>query len=844
MDLTSARSATEAALTADVGKASRLALLNPPVNILIVDDEPKNLTVLQSVLECPGYRLVTAGSADEALLKLIAEEFALLVLDIHMPDMDGFELANMIKCRKKTADVPILFLTAYFGEEQYVLEGYETGAVDYLHKPINPAILRAKVAVFAELHRKSREAEAANRALLAEISERREAQAQLARLNNELEQRVEERTASLLQANEAVRESEQRLELALKGANLGVWDWDLVAGSVRYDARWAEMLGFTPEEVLPRFRFWEKRVHPDDLPGVLATLNAHLAGRTPDYRAEYRLRRKDGEWIWVLTSGQVVERDEAGRALRVCGVHLDITARKQAVEDLRRSEAFARSVVESSADCVKGLTLEGRLLWMNENGKRLKEVCDFEALKGCDWAAFWDAGEARVEAEAALAAARGGGVGRFRGFCPTASGTPRWWDVIVTPIPGPDGRVELLLAVSRDVTDAWAAEETLREADRRKDEFLAMLAHELRNPLSAIGSAVALLRAKGPADPDLVWGHDVIDRQTAHLTRLIDDLLDVSRITRGKVQLRRQPLDLRDVIGRAVEGVRPFIDSKRHELTLALPDSPLPADADPARLEQVVGNLLANATKYTDEEGRITLSAGREGGEAVIRVRDSGVGIPADQLPHIFGLFAQVDTSLDRSQGGLGIGLTLVRSLVELHGGSVAAASDGPGQGSEFTVRLPLLAGLLESRAGAPGGGETATAGEAVSLRILVIDDNTDSARGMGRLLKIQGHDVRTAYDGLSAMEAAYEFCPEVVLLDIGLPGMNGYQVARALRRDDRTSAATLIAVTGYGQEQDRSRSREAGFDHHLIKPIDFERLRSLLVGPAGTPARSGQPQG
>jgi PAS domain S-box-containing protein len=838
MKLTSAPTATEAEQTADVGNTSPLVSPDRPVSILIVDDEPKNLTALQSVLAGPGYRLVTAGSADEALLKLIAEEFALLVLDIQMPGMNGFELAQMIKRRKKTADVPILFLTAYFGEEHYVLEGYETGAVDYLHKPINPAILRSKVAVFAELHRRTREAEAANRALLAEVAERREAQAQLARLNDELEQRVEERTASLLRANAAVRESEQRLELALKGANLGVWDWDPVTDSVRYDARWAEMLGFTTEEVLPRFLFWQERVHPDDLPSVQSALGAHLTGRTPDYRAEYRLRRKEREWIWVLASGQVVERDDAGRALRVCGVQLDITARKQAVEDLRRSEAFARSVVESSADCVKGLTLAGRLLWMNENGKRLRDVCDFEALKGCDWGAFWGAGSAQVEAEAALTAARGGGVGRFRGFRPTASGDPRWWDVVVTPIPEPDGRVELLLAVSRDVTDACAAEEALREADRRKDEFLAMLAHELRNPLSAISSAAALVRGKGPADPDLVWGHGVIDRQTAHLTRLIDDLLDVSRITRGKVLLTRRSLDLRGVIARAVDGVRVFINSKGHELTLALPDSPLPADADSARLEQVVGNLVANAAKYTDVGGKIILSAGREGGEAVIRVRDSGVGIPADQLTQIFDLFAQVDTSLDRSQGGLGIGLTLVRALVEMHGGSVAAASDGPGQGSEFTVRLPLLARPPGSRARAPGMGETAA--EAISLRILVIDDNEDNARGVGKLLNLQGHDVRTAYDGPSGLEAAYEFRPEVVLLDIGLPGMSGYQVARGLRRDDRTSAATLIAVSGYGQEEDRTRAYEAGFDHHLIKPIDFERLRSLLEGPAGTRTRSG----
>ncbi|MBX6312410.1 MAG: response regulator [Isosphaeraceae bacterium] len=388
------------------------------------------------------------------------------------------------------------------------------------------------------------------------------------------------------------------------------------------------------------------------------------------------------------------------------------------------------------------------------------------------------------------------------------------------------------LAALRDITDRKRMEEQLRrqseqlaEADRRKDEFLAMLAHELRNPLAAIQNAVQVLRGSDTPE-QRAWGQEVIERQVKHLARLLDDLLDISRITRGKIQLRTQRLDLTPIIHRAVESVRPLIEGRRHELTIAIAPGPLWLEADPTRLEQVLVNLLTNAAKYTEEGGRIELTAQYEGKDIVIAVRDTGIGLTPEMLSRIFELFVQAERALDRSQGGLGIGLTLVKSLVELHGGHIEAHSAGLGCGSEFIVWLPA--------AGAPStdhlGPKLATPTAAPrGYRVLVVDDNMDTARGLSRLLKLSGHDVRIVHDGQAALEAARAYRPEVVLLDIGLPHLDGYQVAAALRREEGLRSTRIIAISGYGQEEDRRRSKAAGCDHHLIKPIDYNALLALF---------------
>jgi len=370
--------------------------------------------------------------------------------------------------------------------------------------------------------------------------------------------------------------------------------------------------------------------------------------------------------------------------------------------------------------------------------------------------------------------------------------------------------------------------EALQDADRRKNEFMAMLAHELRNPLAPIRNAVKILELSASPDPQVQWVTEVIDRQVQQMTRLVDDLLDVSRITQGKLKLEKQPVRLAVVVDRAVEMVQSLIAARKHQLTVSLPQEPVSLEADPPRLAQVLANLLMNAAKYTDDGGQIWLTAEAQGDELVITVRDTGMGIPPELLPRVFDPFIQEERSLDRAQGGLGLGLTLVRSLVELHGGRVEASSAGRGQGSQFVLRLPLLKepAPLESLNGKPPRRERTAA-----RRILVVDDNIDSASSLAAMLRLLGHEVRTAHDGVAALEIAESCSPEVVLLDIGLPRINGLEVARRLRGALHLEDALLVAMTGYGQDSDRRRSQEAGFDAHLVKPIDLDQLQAMLAG-------------
>ena len=372
-------------------------------------------------------------------------------------------------------------------------------------------------------------------------------------------------------------------------------------------------------------------------------------------------------------------------------------------------------------------------------------------------------------------------------------------------------------------------QEDLQDADRRKDEFLAMLAHELRNPLAPIRNAIMVLGLVGPTDDKLLWVRDVVERQVQHMTRLVDDLLDVSRITRGKIQLQKEPTDVAALVARAVETARPLIEARKHELTVSIPPEPVRVEGDAIRLAQVIGNLLHNSAKYSDEGQQIWLTVGLEKSEVVIKVRDTGIGIPAESLPRVFDLFSQADHSLDRSQGGLGIGLTLVRSLVEMHGGSVQAFSGGSGKGSEFVVRLPTAS---EIRPEAPAPKNAGRPVLPPARRILVVDDNVDGAESLAMLLKLSGHEVITVHNGPAALEAARAVQPEIVLLDIGLPGMNGYEVARRLRQQPEMEKVLLVAVTGYGQEEDRRRSKNAGFDRHLVKPLTLDDLDKLLANP------------
>jgi two-component system, chemotaxis family, CheB/CheR fusion protein len=384
-----------------------------------------------------------------------------------------------------------------------------------------------------------------------------------------------------------------------------------------------------------------------------------------------------------------------------------------------------------------------------------------------------------------------------------------------------------------DIDDQKRALASLRDADRRKDEFLAMLAHELRNPLAPLRNSLLVLRLQGAVAPAYQSSLDVMERQIQHLTRMVDDLLDVSRITRGKIKLQKEPIELATVLARAVETSRPLIDRRRHQLTETLPAERVRLYGDVTRLAQVFANLLNNSAKYSEEGSRIGLYAALDGDEVEIRVRDTGIGIAPEMLPHIFALFTQAERALDRAQGGLGIGLSVVKRLVELHGGSVEAHSAGTGKGSEFVVRLPLLKSEKSEPRGEgvkPSVRAARPPARATAQRILVVDDNVDSAETLALLLSAFGHEVRTAYDGAKALESAHAFCPQVVLCDIGLPRIDGYEVARQLRQLPEMAHVLLVALTGYGQEEDRRRSQEAGFDHHFVKPVDPADLERLLV--------------
>jgi PAS domain S-box-containing protein len=538
---------------------------------------------------------------------------------------------------------------------------------------------------------------------------------------------------------------------------------------------------------------------------------------------------RDGTERPIDQSGAPI-RQKGGATTGVVLVFRDVSQRQQA----EVIQARLAALVESSDDAIIGKDLDGLIVSWNAGAERLFGYTAAEAVgRPVNFLVPQD--RQREQSEILSQLRRGERVDQIESVRIAKDG--RMIDVSVTssPIADSAGRIVGIAKIARDITEPKRLEQELRrrleelaEADRRKDEFLAMLAHELRNPLAAINSAAQVTTATN-AREQLDWCMDVISRQVRHLSRLIDDLVDVSRITRGKIQLRKERLDVSPIVRSAIELARPVIEARHHKLTVAIAPGNLPAEADPVRLEQIVTNLLTNAAKYTESGGQIWLSAQREEDTIVIKVRDTGIGIPPEQISRMFELFAQGDRSLARSEGGLGIGLTLARSLTEMHGGRLTATSAGSGTGSEFVVRLPASSPLPAGASGPRLRGEPSPRR---ALRVLVIDDNIDMARGLASLLKLLNHEVWTAHDGPSGLDAARVHRPQVVLLDIGLPGMDGYQVAERLRREEFGNAVRLIAVTGYGQEEDRQRALSAGFDQFVTKPVDYSTLLTLMVVP------------
>ncbi|MFO0950708.1 MAG: PAS domain S-box protein [Isosphaeraceae bacterium] len=586
-------------------------------------------------------------------------------------------------------------------------------------------------------------------------------------------------------------------------------------------AAWADDPGGRP--------YWEYRggapLPPEDLPmHIAASRGVETEG------AELTLRFKDGSEKHIYGNAMPL-RDQAGEVYGAISAFIDITKLKQAEEALRLSERRFRRFTNSDIIGMAFGNLGGRLYGVNDEFLRIigwtrqefeTAPANWTGLTPPDWTPADEAGAAEA---------------RTRGACRPYEKEFERRDGSRTPVLVGytllDDSGDDLLAFILDLTERKRWERAIRDAERRKDEFLAMLAHELRNPLAAVRTALHILLLPGAGEAELSWSREVIDRQVKHLTRLIDDLLDVSRISAGKIQLKPVAVDVREVVNRASESVWPLMTRKGHNLSVDLPQRPLATVGDPVRLEQVVGNLLTNAAKYTDNGGAIALTGGIEGGSVVLRLRDNGVGIAADLLPHVFDLYTQADGNTTRSQGGLGIGLTLVKKLVEMHGGSVSAWSDGPGLGSEFTVRLPASDPDPVAEETDHATHDAAPSADGARSRVLVVDDNEDMALGLSILIESVGYQVRTAHDGESALDVARSFRPRIVILDIGLPGMNGFELARSFREDPSLCPAALVGVSGYGQKEDRERARDAGFDHYILKPVDVEILFPILARAA-----------
>ncbi|HEY2021044.1 response regulator [Paraburkholderia sp.] len=681
-----------------------------PVNVLVVDDLPEKHVVMRTILEELGENVIAVASGREALKAVLEQTFAVILLDVNMPGMDGLETASLLRAYRRTANTPIIFVTAYIDEEE-MKRGYSLGAVDYISSPVVPEILRSKVKVFVEMHR----------------------------MHSELLTRAAEREAFLLaEAGRTLAERARQRAHFLANAS------HVLTRSLE--------VGTTLER-------------------IVELASAELA---------------DIAFVAVMGIGEVAS-SVASRSARRDGLEATLLAEFQ---QKTLSVAFPE---------------------MNRFVQRLMHD------DGADDGVL--ANDCLTETAAADAPALGP---QYVIAFPMLTGNQKGVILLCShtkPIPD-----ELILLSREFVSRAAIALENallfsaIQDGNRRKDEFLAMLAHELRNPLAPIANAAAVMRSTKAGDADVLrWASEIVGTQVEHMVRIIDDLLDVSRIARGSVALRIEPVPLSTVVGRGVETSRPHVVRRGQTLTCDEGATNAVVEGDVVRLAQVVSNLLNNASKFTPQGGHISLATRFTDGIASITVSDDGDGIDPDFIPHVFDLFAQADTSLHRPEGGLGIGLTLVRHLTELHGGSIECRSEGRGKGAEFVIRLPAS---VDER-GAATLAPVVHLHRKPAIRVLIVDDLAASAESLEALLTIHGYVVQCAADGESALRLAAEMRPDVVILDIGLPGMSGHEVARRLRQDPTYGQCLIVALSGYGQEEHVRRAAEAGVDHYLVKPAD-----------------------
>ncbi|MBA2492641.1 MAG: PAS domain S-box protein [Gammaproteobacteria bacterium] len=608
----------------------------------------------------------------------------------------------------------------------------------------------------------------------------------------------------------------ERLDLVVDSSDIGLWYCDLPFAGLVWNDKAKAHFGL-PVDCDVTIDVFYQRLHPEDREKTQRAIERSIAEHV-DYDTEYRTLGLDGQERRIRAIGRP-SYDSDGTPVRFDGITLDITAQVRQADMLRQSEAQFRALANSIPQLVWMARPDGDIFWYNQRWYDYTGTT-LEQVRGWGWQRVHDPAELpRVVFNIQRCFASGE---PWEDTFPLRrhDGEMRWHLSRMLPVHDDQGQIVLWFGTNIDVTEQ-------REGARRKDEFLATLAHELRNPLAPLSTSLELMRIAPDNAEMMEEARATMSRQVNHMVRMVDDLLDVSRITRDRIQLQKSWVELVTVMQSALETVHPSLRDAGHNITVTLPEQPVFLYADPTRLTQVFSNLLNNAAKYTDHGGQIWLDASRQQNSVVLTVKDTGIGIPTARLSRIFDVFAQADGAPQNSRSGLGIGLTLVKRLVELHGGTVEARSPGPGAGSEFTVRLPLCAGI-EPQAPDPTTG--ALTSDAVRHRILVVDDNRDAATALTAILTVLGYETRCAFDGEDALAQASDFRPEVVLLDLRMPKLDGFDTAERLRAQADGQSVVLIALTGFGQEEDRRRTAAAGFDHHWVKPVDPALMEKTLA--------------
>jgi signal transduction histidine kinase/DNA-binding response OmpR family regulator len=765
-------------------------------HVLFLCDRAVSDPVVETVSRELGQVLAQVTSAGEAMAYARDTDLALVLVGYNGDSAALQDTIRALRANPRSSQTPVVVLGVPAGAGFDLDPFYEAGAIAVVAAPVSPTILKTKARFYLET--------------FASANERRRAEA-------------------------ALVETSARLEATIDAAEVGTWTWDIAPDRVTGDERLRAMFGLAPgvTDGMP-LAHWFAGIHPDDAAPTRALIDQAVRDGVP-YDATFRLSTPDG-WRWVIARGRV-EHGPGGKPLRLRGVVIDATRQIQAELRLHASEERYRILFDSLDEgvCVIEVLFNaehkpGDYRFLEVNPAFVAQTGLTDAVGKC-MRALAPAHEQHWFDVYGRVASTGEAVR----FTHQAKALGRWYDVYATRIgPAEAHRVAILF---NDVSEQRHAEDELRrlaadlaESNRLKTEFLATLAHELRNPLAPIRSGLHLMRRATDASA-IARVQDIMDRQLDHLVNLVDDLLDVARITRGQVELKRDWIDLAQVLSGAVEASTPLIDASRHELAVEMPPEPVRLYADATRITQVVSNLLNNAAKYTPRGGRIVLAARLADGQVEITVSDNGVGIANTALPEVFKMFTQIGAEPHRAYGGLGIGLSLVRTFVELHGGTVSAASAGLGAGSVFTVRLPLAP--ADAAAAPPQEVHDTDAASGAALRVLVVDDNRDAAETLSALLDVMGHAAPIANDGQQALRMMHSFEPEVVFLDIGMPGMSGYEVASAIRREHCFDKVSLVALTGWGGELDRARSAEAGFDEHLTKPATIDAIEQVLAKAA-----------